>query len=93
MFGLSVKTYKQILNIVKKYNLRFLLFGSRARGDYKSNSDIDIAVIGDVDEKKEYEIKNDFDILDIPYTVDLVFMQNCIKKELKESIESEGVEL
>lgn len=93
MFGLSEKIYEQIINILKKYNFIFLIFGSRARGDYKLNSDIDIAVIGNVDEKKEYEIRNDFDMLDIPYTIDLVFIRNCIKKELKESIEREGVEL
>lgn len=93
MFGLSEKTYKKILEITQKYNVQFILFGSRARGDYKENSDIDIAVQDAVDEKMEYKIRNDFDLLDIPYTVDLVFIDSKIKEELRQSIIKEGVNL
>lgn len=93
MFGLSNNIYNQILYIVKKYNYKFILFGSRARGDYKENSDIDIAILDEIDEKTEYKIRNEFDLLDIPYTIDIVFIKRGIKKELKESIEREGVKL
>ncbi|MDO5556407.1 MAG: nucleotidyltransferase domain-containing protein [Clostridia bacterium] len=93
MFGLSQKIYEQILNITKKYNYKFILFGSRARGDYKLNSDIDIAVEGKVDKKTEYKIKNELDLLDIPYTIDIVFINKGIKNELEQSIREEGVEL
>ena len=93
MFGLSNKIYEQIINIIKQYNCKFILFGSRARGDYKMNSDIDIAVIGKIDESTEYSIRNKFDLLDIPYTVDLVFVDRGIKEELEKSIKKEGVEL
>ncbi len=93
MFGLSSEIYKQIIEITKKYECKFILFGSRARGDYKVNSDIDIAIVGDINEKTEFLIKNDLDLLDIPYQIDIVFMQKDIKKELKEIIEKEGVEL
>ena len=93
MFGLTSKTYEKILNVVKKHKCKFILFGSRARGDYKANSDIDIAVLGKIDEKTEYAIRNSFDILDIPYTIDIVFIDRGIKKELEEKIKKEGVEL
>ena len=73
MFGLSNKIYEQIINIIKQYNYKFMLFGSRARGDYKENSDIDL--------------------LDIPYTIDLIFIDKGIKKQLEASIRKEGVEL
>jgi hypothetical protein len=33
-FGLSDEIYNKIINIVKKYNYAFKIFGSRARGDY-----------------------------------------------------------
>ena len=90
MFGLSKDTYEKIINIVKKYKYRFILFGSRARGDYKVNSDIDIA-IEQVKEDDEYKIKNDFDLLDIPYTFDLVFIKENTNIDLLKSIKNEGV--
>lgn len=93
MFGLSDRIYNEILDIVKKYNYKFIIFGSRARGDYKQNSDIDIAILGKVDLKEEYKIRNEFDLLNIPYTIDIIFVDNGIRKELQESIEKEGVEL
>lgn len=93
MFGLSNKIYEQIINITKQYNYKFVLFGSRARGDYKENSDIDIAIFGKIDEKTEYSIKNSFDLLNIPYTIDIVFVDKGIKEELVNSIKKEGVEL
>ena len=92
MFGLSKETYEKIINIVNKYNYEFILFGSRARGDYKLNSDIDIA-IKNAKEEDIYKIQNDFDLLDIPYTIDLVFIKQDTKNELLLSIKSEGVKL
>ena len=93
MFGLSKRIYEQIISIIKKYDLKFVIFGSRARGDYKVNSDIDIAIFGKIDEKTEYDIRKEFDKLDIPYTIDLVFVEKGIRKELEESIKKEGVKL
>ena len=93
MYGLSNKLLDEIKYIKNKTNKKLLIFGSRARGDYKMNSDIDIAVIGKIDESTEYSIRNKFDLLDIPYTVDLVFFDRGIKEELEKSIKKEGVEL
>ena len=67
MFGLSNEVYLKIMNIVKKYKYDFYIFGSRARGDYKKNSDIDIAIYGEVTDKEEFYIRNDFDIINIQY--------------------------
>lgn len=93
MFGLSNKIYEKILNIISKYNCKFVLFGSRARGDYKENSDIDIAVLNEVDEEIEYAIRNSFDLLEIPYTIDIVFVRKGIKKGVEEAIKKEKIEL
>ena len=47
MHGVSEETYSKIKKIIDKYpEAKFKLFGSRARGDYKKNSDIDIAIYG-----------------------------------------------
>lgn len=91
-YGLSDEIYNKIKDIVNKYNnYEFKIFGSRARGDYKLNSDIDIVVIGNIGEKEKFSIKNEFDILDIPYTIDLIFMQDIVKEELIKSIKREAI--
>lgn len=91
--GLSNEIIKSIKDIVRKYNYEFKIFGSRARGNYKYNSDIDIAIFENVCEEDEYKIKNDFDLLDIPYMIDLVFINKNTKKELLNSIKEEGIKL
>lgn len=93
MFGLSEEVYLKIIEKINKYQNEFLIFGSRAREDYKKNSDIDIAVNGAVTEKEKMMIRNEFDMLDIPYTIDLIFINNIDKKELLESIKREGIKL
>ena len=81
------------MNIVKKYKYDFYIFGSRARGDYKKNSDIDIAIYGEVTDKEEFYIRNDFDIINIQYTVDLIFVNKIEKQQLLDSIKKEGIKL
>lgn len=93
MFGLSKEVYSKIIDIVKKYKYDFYMFGSRARGDFKDYSDIDVAICGELQDKEEFKIRNDFDLIDIPYTVDLVFINKVTKQELLESIKKEGVKL
>ena len=90
-FGLSDKTYIQIKEISKKYKCIFKLFGSRARRDFKENSDIDIAIEGILNNEQKYKIRNDFDLLDIPYTIDLIFIDEITKPELIKSIKRDGV--
>lgn len=93
MFGLSNEIYSKIIEVIKKHNYNFFIFGSRARGDYKKNSDIDIAIEGTINEKDEMSIRNDFDMLQIPYTIDLVFIYKTEKEELLKSIKKEGIKL
>ncbi len=91
-YGLLEDSYLKIKELIKKHtNYEFKVYGSRARGDYKENSDIDIAVIGNVSEKEKFSILNDFDLLDIPYMVDIVFYKELEEQELKESIDREGI--
>lgn len=93
MFGLSNEIYSKIIEIIKKYNYEFLIFGSRAKGNYKNNSDIDIAVKGNINDSEEMMIRNDFDLLEIPYTIDLVFINKIEKEELLKSINEEGIKI
>ena len=91
-FGLTENSYEKIKEIVNTYkDYSFKVFGSRARGDNKPNSDIDIAVEGEISTEKQKEIMNCFDSLDIPYMIDIVFICDLEKEELLESIKRDGV--
>ena len=90
-FGIRREIYEKIIGIVQKYDYKFVVFGSRARGDYRHNSDIDIAVFGEILAEDEMKIKNEFDLIDMEYMVDIVFVSKISSKELLKSIEREGV--
>ena len=92
--GLSEEIYNKIEKIAKeneKYN--FKIFGSRAKNTYKNTSDIDIAVFEDVAIEDEYKIRNEFDLLDIIYKIDLVFFNKNTKREFLEEILKEGIDI
>lgn len=96
MFGLDEKIIKDIIEILKKYDEveKAAIFGSRARGDYKKASDIDMVLYGDrlthsINTKIFYEI----DDLYLPYKLDLInFNSLGIDEEIRNSIIKEGVE-
>lgn len=93
-FGLSEEVYNKIKKIVKENKkYKFKIFGSRAKKTYKNTSDIDIAIFENVSEEDEYKIRNQFDLLDIIYKIDLVFVNNNTKKEFLEEILKEGIEI
>jgi predicted nucleotidyltransferase len=86
--GIKPIVLDEISALAQKYCVKkVILFGSRARGDFKRTSDIDIAVEGgdfsrfalDVDEETSTLLK--FDIVDLGRN---------IQKELRDSIETEG---
>lgn len=93
-FGLKDEIYKKIVKIAEDNNkYKFKIFGSRARGDYKENSDIDIAIFENLNKEDEYKIRNEIDLLDIIYKIDLVFIDKKTKSELVKEIRKEGVDL
>lgn len=95
-FGLDEKVIEDIINILRKYEEveSAKIFGSRARGDYRKASDIDLALFGDnltpsINTKIFYEI----DDLYLPYKIDLINF-NSISPEntIRDNILKEGVE-
>ncbi len=91
-YGLSQETYEKIKNIIDNSKYKIVLFGSRARGDYKETSDIDLAVLDEVPREEQYKIMNEIDLLDIIYKVDIVFVDADTKQSLVQSIKRDGVE-
>lgn len=94
MFGLKESVIISIKNILSRYKEieKAVIFGSRARGDYKKTSDIDIAIFADeMSSTRLNLLRNDFDELDIIYTIDVVDFYKISKKELKNNIITQGI--
>ena len=87
--GIKQTVIKEIMQLARENQVeKVILFGSRARGDYKEQSDIDLAFCGgrssrfilDVDEKTSTLLQ--FDVVDL---------DKPVRKELLEAIDREGV--
>lgn len=92
--GLSESVISSIKDITNKNNkYEFYIFGSRAKGTFKKTSDIDIAVFEEVTDEDKFKIMNEFDLLNIIYKIDLVFINKEIKKELLDSIKKNRIKL
>lgn len=80
---------QRILEIITKYlpKAQIYLFGSRARKDNTPQSDIDIAIDNKIkiDFYTLSNIKEEIEESTIPFTVDVVDLNN-ISKELKDQI-------
>ena len=84
---------EKIVNKLKKLDVRkILLFGSRARGDYLKNSDIDLAIDGDFSPRQKRKIKEMIDEPSGLYSMDTVFLDEILP-EFRKKIESEGIVL
>lgn len=53
---------------------RIILFGSRARGDFKENSDWDILVVKEIDKKTKYKFISEImdELLNLDITADII---------------------
>jgi uncharacterized protein len=70
-----------------------ILYGSRAKGNYKNGSDIDLTLRGGTDLTLNviYKILNDLDELLLPYTIDLSIFDDIGDLHVIEHIERVGV--
>lgn len=96
-FGLKSEVVDNIKKVFSKYLEidRACIFGSRARGDYKETSDIDIVLYGDnLTHTLNTKIFYDLEDLYLIYKIDLINF-NSLKDDdkLKENIVNEGVEI
>ncbi len=92
--GLSDAVWEKIGQIFARYeNLdEVVLYGSRAKGNFRSGSDIDLALKGsELTLKILNRISNDLDDLLLPYTFDLAIYNQIENKDLLEHIRRVGV--
>ncbi len=69
------------------------MYGSRAKGNYKSGSDIDLTLRGSADLTLNviYKILNDLDDLLLPYTIHLSIFDDISDQDVIEHIQRVGV--
>ncbi len=72
---------------------RVVLFGSRARGDARPASDVDLALYGkDLTLADLAALQAELEETDIPQRIDLVLAEAIDNPSLRDRIETEGVE-
>ena len=73
MFGLKQKHIDAINQCFAKYPQikKVLVYGSRATGNHKTGSDIDLTIIGELDFKNLLRLETQLDDLLLPYKMDL----------------------
>lgn len=93
-FGLkesAIAKIKQIFAVCPEIE-KVLLYGSRAKGNFRPGSDIDLTIIGDeISWTRLLQIENELDDLLLPYKIDLSLMRLIDNPELLAHIERVGV--
>ena len=85
--------YNQLATLARRYGAkRLVLFGSRARGDNRPNSDIDLAVYG-MPEDNRAEFWMHCEELPTLLKFDIVHIQDGMEPVFLANIERDGVEL
>ncbi len=85
--------YRQLADLARRYGARRLvLYGSRARGDNRYNSDIDLAVYG-MPEENQASFWMDCEELPTLLKLDIVFMRKGMDPAFLANIERDGVTL
>ena len=69
-----------------------ILFGSRAKGNFRKGSDIDLSLKGEsIDLNLLNEVETKLSDLMLPYTIDIAVYNNIKVQELKEHISRVGI--
>ncbi len=94
-FGLSDKTLQKMHDVFAQYPQveEVVLYGSRARGDYRNSSDIDLTLHGgkDLTHWILSKIATDLDDQLLPYMIDLSIHKNIKDIGLLQQIARVGV--
>lgn len=92
-FGLSDEIMNEIIDVIGKCKAvrKAVIFGSRARDDFRYNSDIDIALY--TDGEPYPGLFMDIDDAAGIYKTNIVDMDRLANEKLKQNIEREGIEI
>ncbi|MCX6938364.1 MAG: nucleotidyltransferase domain-containing protein [Verrucomicrobia bacterium] len=92
--GLSATTVEKIHKVLSLHPQveRAILYGSRAKGNFKPGSDIDLTLVGEgLAERIRGQIDEELDDLLLPYEFDLSVLDEITHAELLDHIKRVGV--
>jgi predicted nucleotidyltransferase len=92
MFGIYPNSYKEIISILQKHDSieKAIIYGSRAKGNYREGSDIDFTLFGTIQYDELIQLKNEFEESYIPYLFDISIYNDLQSESLKEHINRVG---
>ena len=86
--GINPRVIQEIRELAEKYGMiKVILFGSRARGDFRRTSDIDLAVTGGDFDRFALDVEEESTTL-LEY--DIVNLDADMQDELRAAIQREG---
>jgi len=94
--GLSPETIKKVNEVFARYpKIEIVkLYGSRAKGNYRSGSDIDLTIMGDgLSASQLPGIETELDDLLLPHKIDISLFRQIEHEDLVDHIERVGIEL
>ena len=92
--GLSDSTINAIITVFSQYPAieKAMLYGSRAKGNYRKGSDIDLSLMGDnLTYTQLGQIENQLDDLLLPYSFDLSLYKQIDNPDLLDHIKRCGI--
>jgi predicted nucleotidyltransferase len=93
-YGLDDKTIERMQTVLAAYPEvdKAVLYGSRAKGNYKTGSDIDLTLEGSgLTLMVLHEIENELDDLLLPYKIDLSLFEHITDPDVIDHIRRVGV--
>lgn len=96
LLGLKSEDLDLIISILKEEVdiSEVIVYGSRAKGNYKNGSDIDITLKGEnLNSKKLFYLEDKLDDLLLPYKFDISIYKNIDNKDLIDHIDRIGVSI
>lgn len=95
-FGLTEETLSKIIGILKQHPEvdSAVLYGSRAKGNYRNGSDIDLTLMGtNLTHRSMLRIDDEIDDLLLPYSFDISVFSQIDNLDLIEHIHRCGIAL
>jgi predicted nucleotidyltransferase len=92
LYGLTADVIRQIQDVFGKYGKidKVILYGSRAKGNFKIGSDIDLTIVGNLTLSELLKIENDLDDLLLPYKMDVSLLHQIQDDSLLDHISRLG---
>jgi predicted nucleotidyltransferase len=92
MFGIYPKSYLEILNFFDSCSSidEVIIYGSRAKGNYREGSDIDITLKGNITKEDFSKLWHDLEDSFIPYKFDISIFKELQSQSLIEHIQRVG---